>query len=113
WDVTVEGFSNHAGTTPMNKRQDALLAASKLVVAVNEVVTSQPGQQVGTIGKLSLQPGAYNVIPGKVVLGLEIRDLSMPKIESLFTEIEKRAASIAADSKTKISFERQLNEVTP
>jgi N-carbamoyl-L-amino-acid hydrolase len=113
WDVTVEGFSNHAGTTPMDKRQDALLAASKLVIAVNEVVTGQPGQQVGTIGKLVVQPGAYNVIPGKVVLGLEIRDLSMPKIESLYTEIEKRAASIANDSKTKITFERKLNHVTP
>jgi N-carbamoyl-L-amino-acid hydrolase len=113
WDVTVEGFSNHAGTTPMDKRQDALLAASKLVIAVNEVVTGQPGQQVGTIGKLALTPGAYNVIPGKVVLGLEIRDLSMAKIESLFTEIEKRAVTIATDSKTKITFDRQLNEVTP
>jgi N-carbamoyl-L-amino-acid hydrolase len=113
WDVTVEGFSNHAGTTPMDKRQDALLAASRLVITVNEVMTSQPGRQVGTVGKLALQPGAYNVIPGKVVLGLEIRDLSMPKIESLFTEIEKRGASIANDSKTKITFERKLNHVTP
>jgi beta-ureidopropionase / N-carbamoyl-L-amino-acid hydrolase len=113
WDVTVEGFANHAGTTPMNKRQDALLAASRLVIAVNEVVTSQQGRQVGTIGKLAVQPGAYNVIPGKAVLGLEIRDLSMQKIESLFAEIEKRAGLIANESGTKISFERRSNAVTP
>ncbi len=113
WDVTVDGFANHAGTTPMNMRQDALLAASKLIVAVNDAVKSVPGNQVGTIGKISVQPGAYNVIPGKVMLGLEIRDLSSEKIESLFKEIERRAATIAADSKTKISFERKANANVP
>jgi N-carbamoyl-L-amino-acid hydrolase len=113
WEVTIEGFANHAGTTPMNLRQDALLAASKLIVAVNEVIRSVPGNQVGTIGKIALQPGAYNVIPGKAVLGLEIRDLSAAKIDTLFNEIEKRAATIATDSKTKISFARQANESIP
>lgn len=113
WEVTVEGFANHAGATQMNMRQDALLAASKFIVAVNEVITSVKGTQVGTVGKIAVQPGAYNVIPGKVVLGLEIRDLSADKIEMLFKEIEKRAATIAASSKTKISFERQANESKP
>ena len=104
WEVTVEGFANHAGTTPMDLRQDALLAASKLIIAVNEVINSVKGNHVGTIGKVAAFPGAYNVIPGKVTLGLEIRDLSSDKIEFLFREIEKRAAAIASDSKTKISF---------
>jgi N-carbamoyl-L-amino-acid hydrolase len=97
----------------MNMRQDALLAASKFIIAVNEVITSVKGTQVGTVGKIAVQPGAYNVIPGKVVLGLEIRDLSADKIEMLFKEIEKRAATIAVSSKTKISFERQANESKP
>jgi N-carbamoyl-L-amino-acid hydrolase len=113
WEVTVEGFANHAGATQMNMRQDALLAASKFIIAVNEVVTSVQGSQVGTVGKIAVQPGAYNVIPGKVVMGLEIRDLSAEKIEMLFTEIEKRAAGIAKASQTKISFERQPNESMP
>ncbi len=113
WKVTVEGFSNHAGTTPMNLRQDALLASSRLVIAVNEVINSLPGNQVGTIGKMTVLPGAYNVIPGKVILGLEIRDLSTTKIETLFGEVEKRAAVIATDSKTKISFARQANASIP
>lgn len=113
WEVTVEGFANHAGTTPMNMRQDALLAASKFIIAVNEVANSIKGNHVGTVGKIAVQPGAYNVIPGKVVLGLEIRDLSAEKIEMLFRNIEKRATIIARDSKTKISFERQANESKP
>lgn len=113
WEVTVEGFANHAGATPMNMRQDALLAASKFVIAVNEVINSVKGSQVGTIGKIAVQPGAYNVIPGKVLLGLEIRDLSAEKIERLFRDIEKRAAGIAQESGTKISFTRQPNESMP
>ncbi len=113
WEVTVEGFANHAGTTPMALRQDALLAASKLVVMVNEVIKSYPGGQVGTVGKISAWPGAYNVVPGKVTLGLEIRDLSADKIEQLFGEIEKRATTLAAETKTKIRFERQASAVKP
>jgi len=96
WEVTVNGFANHAGTTPMNMRHDALLAAAKLIVAVNEVVNSYEGRQVGTIGKIAAMPGAYNVIPGKVTMGLELRDLSYEKIWQLFHDIEKRAAAIAS-----------------
>lgn len=113
WEVLIEGFANHAGATPMNMRQDALLAASRFIIAVNEVINSVQGSQVGTVGKINVQPGAYNVIPGKVTVGLEIRDLNADKIELLFKEIEKRAAVIAQESKTKISFERQPNESKP
>jgi N-carbamoyl-L-amino-acid hydrolase len=113
WEVTVEGFANHAGTTPMNMRQDALLASARFIIAVNEVITEVKGNQVGTIGKLAITPNAYNVIPGKVVLGLEIRDLSAEKIEVLFGEIEKRAAAIATASNTTIHFARQANASKP
>ncbi|WP_416864968.1 MAG: Zn-dependent hydrolase [Imperialibacter sp.] len=107
WEVTVDGFANHAGTTPMSLRQDAMLSASKLIIAVNEVIRGTEGSQVGTIGKINAYPGAYNVIPGKVTLGLEMRDLSPEKIERLFAEIEKQAIAIAEETKTKISFVRQ------
>lgn len=113
WEVTVEGFANHAGSTPMNMRQDALLAASQFIIAVNEVINSVSGSQVGTVGKLAVQPGAYNVIPGKVSLGLEIRDLSAEKIETLFNEIETRATKISASSKTTFTFTRQPNPSKP
>lgn len=108
WDVTIEGFANHAGSTPMNMREDALLAASKFVIAVNEVIKSVPGKQVGTVGKIAALPGASNVIPGKVTVSLEVRDLSIEKVEMLFSEIQKRADKIAADSNTKISFQPQF-----
>ena len=104
WNVTIEGFSNHAGTTPMDMRQDALLAASHLVIAVNRVVTSVPGRQVGTVGRIKAEPGAPNVIPGKVVMSLELRDLSGEKIQSLYEKIEKEAQDIAERTETKITF---------
>lgn len=104
WDVTIEGFANHAGTTPMDRRQDALLAAAHLIIAVNKVVTDVPGRQVGTVGRIRAEPGAPNVIPGKVVMSLELRDLSAEKIESLFQNIVKEAKAIEEKSGTKISF---------
>jgi N-carbamoyl-L-amino-acid hydrolase len=57
WEVTVEGFANHAGTTPMNQRHDALLAAAEYIEAVNRVVTSVPGRQVGTVGRIEQATG--------------------------------------------------------
>ena len=97
----------------MNMRHDALLASAKLIVAVNEVINSYEGKQVGTIGKIAAQPGAYNVIPGKVTMWLEIRDLSYDKIWTLFRDIEKKAADIAASSGTSITFVHQANESKP
>jgi N-carbamoyl-L-amino-acid hydrolase len=97
----------------MKLRQDALLASSKLIIAVNEVINSLPGNQVGTIGKITALPGAYNVVPGHVILGLEIRDLSSEKIDKLFEEIQKRGSTIANESRTKISFKREASEVKP
>lgn len=112
WDVTIEGFANHAGTTAMNNRQDALLAAAKFIEAVNRVVTSVPGRQVGTVGRINVLPGAPNVIPGKVVLSLELRDLDAVKINMLFEKIQAEAEQIAADSKTKFDF-KEINVNIP
>jgi len=104
WDVEFTGFANHAGTTPMNARQDALLAAAKFIVAVNEVTTSFEGAQVGTVGKIKAEPGAPNVIPGKVVTSLEIRDLSLEMIEKVYKAIKSRANEIAKASNVQIEL---------
>ncbi|MEO6347659.1 MAG: Zn-dependent hydrolase [Aquaticitalea sp.] len=112
-EITIGGFANHAGTTPMKLRKDALLAASKLIIEVNEVINSVLGNQVGTVGKIQAFPGAYNVVPGKAILGLEIRDLSWDKIEMLFAAIEKRADTIAVNTKTKIIFTREPSFTKP
>jgi N-carbamoyl-L-amino-acid hydrolase len=112
WNVTVEGFANHAGTTAMNNRRDALLAAAKFIEAVNRIVTSVPGRQVGTVGKIQAFPGAPNVIPGKVILTLELRDLDAAKIQMLYQKIRAEADQIATAGKVSFDF-KELNTNIP
>ena len=104
WEVEITGKTNHAGTTPMNDRQDALIAAAQYVLAVNEIIKGTKGAQVGTVGRIKAEPGAPNVIPGKVVASLEIRDLDANKIDALFQQIKKRTEAIAKATKTQFKF---------
>lgn len=104
WDVVFTGFANHAGTTPMNARQDALLAAAKYIVAVNEITNSFEGAQVGTVGRIKAEPGAPNVIPGKVTASLEIRDLSLEVIQKVYRAIKKKTEEIAEASNVTVEF---------
>jgi N-carbamoyl-L-amino-acid hydrolase len=103
-EVTVTGFANHAGTTPMTERRDALLAASHLTIAVRQIISAEPGRQVGTVGRLDVIPNAPNVIPGSVQLTIELRDLSPEKLTRLAELIRRRAAEIARDTQTAIEF---------
>lgn len=106
WEVTVTGFTNHAGTTPMNGRKDALLAAARFIDAVNRVVTGAAGLQVGTVGRIRALPGAPNVIPGLVTLSLDLRDLDTFRLEALYREIDAEASRIAAATDTLIEFKQ-------
>lgn len=107
YDVTITGFANHAGTTPMDQRRNALLAAAELILAVDRIVRSVPGRQVGTVGRLAVKPGAPNVVPGEVTLTVELRDLSMEKIESLWSRIRAEAEAITARHGTTFSFHQE------
>ncbi|HLK62862.1 MAG TPA: Zn-dependent hydrolase [Bryobacteraceae bacterium] len=102
YDVEIRGFANHAGTTPMPQRRDALLAASYLTIAVNEIVRREPGAQVGTVGQISVTPNAPNVVPGLVRLTVELRDLAAAKIAELARQIVARAKEIGAETHTEI-----------
>ena len=104
WNIRVEGFANHAGTTPMDQRQDALYAAAQLVVLIRRQITDVPGSQVGTVGRIQAHPGAPNVIPGSATMSLEIRDLSMEKVGMLFERIRTASETLAEETGTKISF---------
>lgn len=106
WNITIDGFANHAGTTPMNQRQDALYAAALLIAEVRRLITDEPGRQVGTIGRIQAFPGAPNVIPGQVKMSLEIRDLDMDKIETLFRRIRDSAMELSEQTETTIAFDQ-------
>jgi N-carbamoyl-L-amino-acid hydrolase len=104
YEARITGFSNHAGTTPMAERQDAMIAAAHLTLAVREAVTRKPGRQVGTVGKIDLTPNAPNVVPGAATLIIEMRDLSPATLDAIADEIRGRAAVIAAETKTSIQI---------
>ena len=104
FDGEVRGFANHAGTTPMQERRDALVAASQLVMMVREIATASPGRQVGTVGRFEVFPDAPNVIPGRVSLSLEFRDLSEEKVARMDAEMLARAQQIAQQTDTEIAI---------
>ena len=106
WNVTVDGMTNHAGTTPMDRRADAMVGAARFVTSVHRVARDLPGRQVATVGRLEAEPGAPNVIPGRVRMTLEIRDLTMEGIERVFEAIRARAEDIARGTGVAFSFER-------
>jgi N-carbamoyl-L-amino-acid hydrolase len=106
WYITVKGFANHAGTTPMDQRQDALYTTALIIAEIRNIITGEAGSQVGTVGRLDVSPGAPNVIPGEVMFSLEIRDLSMEKVTRLFADIQASAETIATGNDTTISFDQ-------
>src|SRR4051794_36737417 len=71
--VAFDGVAAHAGTTPMIARRDAGVAAAAFVVRVREVVTREFPAAVATVGALELEPGAFNVVPGRATVSLEFR----------------------------------------
>jgi N-carbamoyl-L-amino-acid hydrolase len=106
WDITIDGFANHAGTTPMDQRRDALLAAARYVEAVNRVARSIPGRHVATVGKIQAFPGATNVIPGRVTTSLDVRDLDAAKIKLVFDRIMAEVKQIETATGTKFEFKQ-------
>ena len=104
YDVVIEGFANHAGTTPMGERQDALVAASQLTLAVRDIAASRQGRQVGTVGRIEVEPNSPNVIPGRVTMSVEFRDLSEQTLRELGEAVQARGAAIAKATRTTMTF---------
>ena len=104
YEAKILGVANHAGTTPMADRQDAMIAAAQLTLAVREAVIRKPGRQVGTVGKIEVSPNAPNVVPGAATIMIELRDLSTVTLDSIAEEIRARAAAIATETRTTIQL---------
>lgn len=111
WDVVVEGMAAHSGTTPMPGRRDALLAASRFVDAVHRVVSSRAGGHVGTVGRLAVFPNAANVIPGRVELTLELRDIDAAVVTELFAIVVREAEAIEKTTDTTITLSPTVSNV--
>ncbi|MGI6574847.1 MAG: M20 family metallo-hydrolase [bacterium] len=96
--VDVIGDANHAGTTPMEKRRDALVAAAEIIQWVNRTALASDGNMVATVGKLNIEPGATNVIPGKVQVYAEMRSLQGEMITKFNTDLVAEAQRISRNT---------------
>jgi allantoate deiminase len=99
WDVRFEGQSNHAGTTPMSQRHDALACAAVWIGMVEHVALTEPGL-VATVGTIQAEPGAGNVIPGVVRASLDVRHAQ--------DEVRTRALNILLAGAEQIAGQRGL-----
>lgn len=88
--VTIRGNADHSGATPMNLRHDALCGASKIILGIEEIASMQEVPPVvGTVGVVEVTPGAMNVIPGAVKLGVDIRSISKVARNSVVTLVKE------------------------
>jgi len=101
--VTIDGEANHTGTTPMSSRNDALAAASELVLTLERLAQSETEHSdtaVATVGELTVDPGAINVVPGRVELSADIRDVE--------SEVITRIVGAVHDKLTTLEDERGI-----
>lgn len=94
-EYTIEGASNHAGTTPMSARHDAGLVAARIACFVRDLVTRMGRGQVGTIGAITLTPNLVNVIPGKAVMTVDLRNVDDAILTQAEDEVSKEIARLA------------------
>ncbi|MEG3924898.1 Zn-dependent hydrolase [Microcoleus sp. D3_18a_C4] len=107
--VTVTGRPNHAGSTPMRDRKDALVAAAQMVLAVNKLGVETPGEQVATVGYLNLSPNATNIVPGKVDFKIDLRDISQTHLAELLVKMKQEFRAIALNTKTEVEMIEMLH----
>lgn len=107
YEVTVKGQAGHAGTTPMDRRSDALIAASKIISQLPELAVEEGNGTVLTVGRLNVFPNGANVIPDKVVFTVDLRS---GKEEHVLNVIEKMKECINThqESGIEIVAEEQL-----
>lgn len=116
--IIIDGSASHAGTTPMSMRQDALVAAAQITLAVHQIGHTQDdvigGEQVATVGSLELSPNVANTIPGRVELTIDMRDLSNNCLERMFEMLQAAVDKAATATQTHIEIHTKLrNDPAP
>ena len=104
--LTIEGEANHAGTTPMHLRHDAGYAAARIVTAVHDLAGASNGSTVGTVGSLALEPGVVNVIAGRAVLTVDLRDADAGRLSGAEASLAQYVEGLARETGVRIDVER-------
>lgn len=103
--VHFVGDANHAGTTPMEVRHDALWGGAELALAVRDLGVAAEGRAVTTVGVFEVAPGATNVIPGAVTMRVEMRSLDADRLASLRRRVEEAARACADRHGLQVTIE--------
>lgn len=110
-EVTVLGQAGHAGTTPMNGRSDALVAAAQIIAAFPQLAIDEGHDTVITTGQLHVYPNGANVIPNKVVFSVDIRSAQEVHIQNVVQKVEQL---ISSQNRGSIQiFTEQLLHISP
>ncbi|WP_422486394.1 M20 family metallo-hydrolase [Gudongella sp. DL1XJH-153] len=109
YEVRFKGLSGHAGTTPMLGRKDALVSASKFIVAVNEIAREAGKDAVATVGEMSIYPNASNVIPQLVKLSVDIRATESEVINRMSEMINEELEKIKYSDPVEIDVRRGVD----
>ena len=106
--VVFKGQADHSGTTPMEMRKDALVAAGHLVTYIDEVcrehASTDKGRVVGTVGAIKVEPGVINAIPGRAELQVDVRSITSASKRKVAGLIKKRARRIARERGVKVDI---------
>jgi allantoate deiminase len=105
-EIEVLGRPDHSGGTPMGERRDALAAAAELVLAVERLAQEARGSLVATVGTLELEPASISVVPGRAVLGVDVRDLEAHTRREAVAAIEDAAAGVAERRRVAVGLRR-------
>lgn len=103
--VTVEGEEGHAGTVPMAQRRDALVAAARMIQALDALAYQHTPHPVITVGALKVRPNSRNTIPGQVVFSLDSRHPEEALLAELEGQMRRACEVIAAASGLSVSIE--------
>ena len=110
-ELTFDGVAGHAGTTPMHMRKDALQGAAAWIAEVERLALATPGL-VATVGKISVAPGAGNVVPGRATASIDVRHAD-DRIRTQSAErLAKAAEEIASQRGLKMTWERRLDQAS-
>ncbi|WP_453993230.1 M20 family metallo-hydrolase [Bacillus nitroreducens] len=108
--LTFTGRAGHAGNTPMNDRQDALVAAGQFIHEVASLPAQVSSSAVATVGKIEVLPNGVNVIPGEVQLSVDIRDIKKETRDQLVDMVIEKAKSVSAAHGIELHYEETIRE---
>jgi beta-ureidopropionase / N-carbamoyl-L-amino-acid hydrolase len=104
YEINVTGQEAHAGPTPMPRRKDALLGASRMVNAINRIGLGHPPYACATVGMLQVSPNSRNVIPGKVFFTIDFRHPDAEVLKGMGAEGKAECEKIAAEIGLELDF---------